>query len=241
MKPGRRIVGVALIFLSAGGAYFYRSWFPDLAFLRVTEVVVIPEAPLKEEEITKVLPKLVGKNLLLLESKDVLKKVLENAWVASATIKKEFPSRLIISVQTKRPVAIRQEGAKLIALDAQGNEIDKWSYTRVGDDDLPLIGFEKSEHIKEWKMRQVVEILLALQKAIAPQYRVSQVVPSDPPYFKVFLASPSLEMLFSLHTWQTQLPFFVDLLSRPPRQIGQAHKINLVFPKKAVVSFPLSN
>lgn len=241
MKPGRKFL-LLLVVVGAGvGVYHYRSWFPDLAFLRVTEVVVVPEAPLKEEEVKKALPKLVGKNLLLLSSEEVLQKVLQSPWVSSATIKKEFPSRLVISVQTKKPVAIRQEGSKLVAIDANGKEIDKYSYSRVGDNDLPIIGFEKPEHAKEWKMPQVVEILLAMQKAIAPQYRVSQVVPADPPYFKVFLASPSLEMLFSLHTWQTQLPFFVDLLSRPPRQIGQANKINLVFPKKAVVSFPHSN
>lgn len=233
-----------LIFLTVAigiAALTYRRWLPDLAWLRIQEVQITAEAPLTEAEILKALPKLKGANLLRVDGDALMQSVLGNPWARSASIKKEFPNRLVIAVESKKPFALRQDGSRLIFIDDTGAEIDRWSSSRVTDADLPVIAFEKPEYAKQWNVSALVKVLAALQKAVAPKYRLSQVVPADPPYFKVFLANPPLEMLFSMHTWEGQVPFFVDLLSRPPRQIGQAHKINLVFPKKAVVSFPLSH
>lgn len=241
MKKARFYFLVFLALATGAGLLTYRRWLPDLAWLRIQEIQVTVETPLTEAEVLKALPKLKGANLLLVDGDALMQSVLKNPWARSASIKKEFPNRLVITVESKKPFALRQDGSRLIFIDDLGGEIDRWAASRVTDPDLPVIAFEKPEYAKQWNITSLVKVLTDLQKAVAPKHRLSQVVPADPPYFKVFLATPPLEMLFSMHTWEGQVPFFVDLLSRPPRQIGQAHKINLVFPKKAVVSFPLSH
>ncbi len=241
MKKGRLFLLTFLVVGLGIGLSTYRRWLPDLAWLRIQEIQVSVEAPLTQAEVVNALPKLKGVNLLLLNADALMQTILQNPWARSASIKKEFPNRLVISVEAKQPFALRQDGSRLTFIDDTGAEIDRWSSNRVTDPDLPVIGFEKAGYVKQWNISALVKVLASLQKAVAPKYRLSQIVPSDPPYFKVFLANPPLEMLFSMHTWEGQVPFFVDLLSRPPRQIGQAHKINLVFPKKAVVSLPLSH
>ncbi len=241
MKKARFYFLVFLAVIAGTGLLTYRHWLPNIAWLGIQDIQVTAEAPLTGSEILKALPPLKGANLLLVDGNALMRSVLNNPWARTASIKKEFPNRLVIAVESKKPFALRQDGSRLIFIDDTGAEIDRWAANRVTDPDLPVIAFEKPEYAKQWNMAALVKVLAALQRAVAPKHRLSQVVPTDPPYFKVFLAAPPIEMLFSLHTWEGQIPFFVDLLSRPPRQIGQAHKINLVFPKKAVVSFPLSH
>ncbi len=239
MKKIVRLVFLLAVIAGGVAVYRYPSWLPDVEYLRIREVVVTVEAPLTELEVRRTLPLLVGKNLLLVSGNSLMEKMRQNPWVLSATVKKEYPDRLVLSAQAKKPVATRQEAGRLIFLDDNGAEIDRWAPGRAADLDLPVIAFDKPETAKLWNSRTLVGILQTLHKVAAPKFRVSQLVPTDPPYFKVFLTTPPLEILFSQHTYESQLPFFIDVLSRPPRQIGQASKINLVFPKKAVVSFPV--
>jgi len=238
-KKGR--IFLAVLALAVTGTVWVRvKGIPDIEWFHITEVLVTAEPPLTDVEIRNALPKLVGKNLLAVSGEELMSKLQKLPWVLSASIKKEFPNRLLLTVQSKHPIALKQEGGKLSFLSEFGKEIDRWSAARSIDLDLPVISFEKPEHAKQWDPATLVNILREFQKE-GNARRVSQLVASDIPYFKLYLTSPAVEMLFSLHTWEAQLPFFNDLLSRPPRQIGQAHRINLVFPKKAVVSFPLSH
>ncbi len=215
------------------------EWLPDLGWFDIQQVTLSVETPVSESEVRKAAGKLEGTSLLRLDAAKLVLAIRKNSWVQDVSIKKNYPNHLTVQVQAKKPVAAREEGGKLIFLEADGSEIERWSSQRGAQFDVPLLSFEKEA--RSWSSKQLVTILTSMQAAIGPKYRVSQIVASDPPYFRVFLASPPIETLFSLHTWEAQVPLYLDLLSRPPKQIGQAHKINLVFPKKAVVSFPLSN
>lgn len=240
MKNLRRAILVLLTSV-VGVLIFRREWVPDFQWLAIRTVEIQVQEPLKETDIRKSLGKIEGTNLLKTDGDVLMRKILQNPWALSATIKKEYPNKLVIHVQPKSPIAIRHDGAKLVFIGENGDEIDRWESRKEKSVDLPLVAFERPELSKQWQPKKIVDILQGLQKGIAPKYQVSQLVLTDPPYFKVFLNTPPLELLFSQHTWEGQLPFFLDVLSRPPRQIGQAHRINLVFPKKAVVSFPLSH
>ena len=59
--------------------------------------------------------------------------------------------------------------------------------------------------------------------------------------FRLYLAPSRTEVIFSLETWESQLPRLVLLLANPPAQIPPPHRINLLFPRKALVSSPLSD
>lgn len=215
------------------------EWLPDFGWFTIKVVTVTVEPPLTEKEIRKAAGKLEGTSLLRLDAARLVATVRKNLWVQDVLVKKNYPDHLTVHVQVKKPAAAREEGGKLIFLESDGSEIERWSSERGAQFDVPLISFEKEARL--WSSKQLVTVLTSMQTALGIKYRISQIVASDPPYFRVFLASPPIETLFSLHTWEAQMPLYVDLLSRPPKQIGQAHKINLVFPKKAVVSFPLSN
>ncbi|MBY0371861.1 FtsQ-type POTRA domain-containing protein [bacterium] len=242
MKLGwRKSFFLTIVVAAAVAGATYRRWFPDLEWLKIREVSIEVQEPLKEAELRKLLPALLGKNLLLVSADSLIERCLKNPWVSSVAVKKEYPNRLTLIAQSKKAVALKQESGKLIYIDDKGEEIDRWSASRLPGSDLPIVVYETAETARVWNSKAVLDILLGLQKALGEKRPISQLVPVEPPYFKVFLAKPKLELLFSRHTWEAQLPFFLDLVSRPPRRIGQAHKINLVFPKKAVVSLPLSN
>lgn len=236
----RFFIFVALV-VGIPAALTYRSWFPDIAWLRIAEVQINAEAPIQEAELRKLLPKLHGKSLFLVSAVDLIARCQKNPWVQSVAVKKEYPNRITLIAQSRKAVALKQENGRMTFIDDKGAEIDRWTATRLPGSDLPVIAFEKSEWVRDWNISVVVDILLSMQKILGDKYRISQLVPVEQPYFKVYLAKPSLELLFSRATWEGQLPFFLDLVRRPPRRIGQAHRINLVFPKKAVVSLPFPN
>lgn len=230
------LLGIVCFFLVLFGR---AEWLPDFGWFNIKEVALSVEAPLNSNEVRKAAGKLEGSSLLRLDAAKLVSAIRKNPWVQDVSIKKNYPNHLTVQVLAKKPAAAREEGGKLIFLEADGSEIERWSSERGSQFDVPLISFEKEARL--WSSKQLVSVLSSMQSALGTKYRISQIVASDPPYFRVFLASPPIETLFSLHTWETQMPLYIDLLSRPPKQIGQAHKINLVFPKKAVVSFPLSN
>jgi hypothetical protein len=239
-----KVIRISALLVLVAGVYLLtagRRFLPDFSWLEIKSVEVASEPPLTEKDIRKALGKIEGSNLLKLDTNELMLKLQKNSWVSSASIRKLYPSRLTVQVQTRKPAAAVHSNGKLVFVDENGDEIDRWATGKGLDFDLPIVAFERPEHSKQWSTKTLLNVLVSLQKEIAPKFKVSQLIAIDPPYFKIFLSTPPLETLFSLHTWDVQLPFFVDLLSRPPRQIGQAHRINLVFPKKAVVSFPLSN
>ena len=87
-----------------------------------------------------------------------------------------------------------------------------------------------------WDIAKVLTTLEAIKARLGEKREISQVWLGTYPIFKIYLLRPKLEVVLSEDTWTTQMPSLMSLLDNPPSQIGQLQRINLVFPKKAIVS-----
>lgn len=210
-----------------------------IEWLHVKEVSISGEWPTEPDVVRGWLPKLEGKSLLLVKPQKIIALLEAKAWVKEVTIKKDFPDRLRIHVVPKKAVAVLVDNARPTFLDSQGVPIERVSAPLLQKLNLPVVSRE--ENSAGWTMPQVIAVMEKFQSRMQARYKISQLVLGAFPYFKIFLASPQIEVAFSNETWEEQLPHLALLLDSPPNQIGQIHRINLYYPKKAVVRSSLSN
>lgn len=230
-------LGIAALLVALGGLLTVKL-FPELFSIR--EVVVRTEWPLSEERVRSWLPGLMGKNLWGMDGSVLVEDLQKQAWVSFASIKKEFPDRIRIEVRPRVPKAFWSSKGEIWIVDETGKKLERVSPASMKELDLPVVSVEAEAVEAQWSGADAVSLTQDFQSAIDKNFRISELVLSDYPYFKIYLADYRLELLYSLDTWQDQIPVTRDLLIHPPSQIGQPRRINLVFPKKAVVSPTLS-
>ena len=204
-----------------------------LSAFHITEVRVRSEWPLVPETVRNWLPTLEGTSLLVLKPESLILQLKGKPWVENVAVKKEFPSRVFIDVETKRPHAITLIKNETYFLDGQGQPIEKATPALLKALDLPFVTREKNS--QSWNVGEFLVLLENIKKTLGSHYVVSQYVLGGFPFFKLYLASPKIEVMMSFENWEAQLQILLKLLANPPSQIGQLQRINLVFPKKAVV------
>lgn len=217
----------------------FESPLQRLNSLKVESIQIQADWPLTVAQVESYLPKTVGRNILLVDPRTLYDTLINKPWVKDITVKKDYPNRLRLFVETKKPRAVTLWQGNLYFIDVDGNRIDRVTAAWLKPLDVPFLSFDAKE--KEWKMEQVFHFYDVVKGKLSPKFAVSQVVLGTFPYIKIFLTKPKVEVMMSMENWESQLPTLMTLLTSPPSQIGQLQKINLVFPKKAVVSTPLSN
>ncbi len=247
-NPVKRALGILLLAAGGvgGGLFLFQSGhlealLSNVAFLKIQEVRITSEWPLTSGMIKIWLPPLEGKNILFVRPMRLIELLEEKPWVDSVTVKKELPSRLLIDVATKRAIAIYLEKGIPHFLDAHGRIIEKATPQLFRTLELPVVSFDFDASPSKWALTRTMEILSVIQKGLEPKHHVSQLSLGSYPYFKIYLSPYRIEALFTLENWESQLPYLQEVLLHPPAALQQIRKINLVFPKKAVVSSNLSN
>jgi cell division protein FtsQ len=201
---------------------------------RIQEVKISSEWPIAVSDVRAWVSELNGQSLLLLNSSQLGKSLGSRPWVEHVTIKKQYPNRLRIEVETKRPRALTVVKGLAYYVDERGHLIDKARPNVVKGLDLPFISFPKGE--SQWKFSSVLTLMEQFRTLSQSKHSLSQVTLGNYPYLKIFLDNPRLEILINVENWQSQSKILQNLLLDPPSQLQQLQRINLIFPKKAVVS-----
>ncbi len=215
--------------------------FGKIKFFQLKTVEVKSEWPLTPGTVKANLADFQGKSLLVINPKRVSDSLQRIPWVENVSIKKQYPDELLIDVETKRARAIGLFRGQSYFLDEHGKTVDKVANSMLEALDLPFVSFRNETEMREWPFPRVLTTLEELKTTLGDQFKISEVYLGTYPYFRIFLVRPRLEIIFNLENWFEQKETLVALLRNPPSQLGQLHKINLVFPKKAVVSSHLSN
>lgn len=241
----KALVCLLVAILSTGGVLYLldRERVPELVsrieWLHVKEVALSGEWPTEPQVVRAWLPKLEGKSILLVNAQKLISSLEEKPWVKEVTIKKDYPNRLRVHVVPKKAIAVLVDKSRPVFLDGYGETIERVTAPMLQKLNLPVISRE--ENASGWAMPAVLAVLEKFAATMNAKFKVSQLVLGAFPYFKIFLSSPQIEVAFSAETWEDQLPHLALLLDSPPNQIGQIHRINLYYPKKAVVRSSQSN
>jgi len=106
-----RIIGVLLIF---GGLFFASSLgleaLEEAVVFQVKEINWIGLKHYKVSEMQQRFQPLFGTNLFRVNIRGVQKELLSDPWIQTATVKKQFPDRLMILIEERKAAAVRYEG-----------------------------------------------------------------------------------------------------------------------------------
>jgi len=223
---------LGLLFSSDSGSL--SSGFQLFSFFKIQQVKVSSEWPLANSELRAWIPKLEGKNLMMLSAKELVANLEKHPWIEHVVVKKQYPDQLWIEVGTKRPRALSVIKGVAYFIDSRGNVIDKARPNLLKTLDLPFVSFSSEK--EKWNIEDILSITDQFKILAHSKYSISQVILGNYPYFKIFLDNPKLEVLLNRENWQSQSKLLETLLLDPPSQMQKLQRINLMFPKKAVVS-----
>lgn len=208
-------------------------------FLEISDVQLSVEAPLNQVDVATWLPELKGKSILFVSPSAVIAKLKTNPWIGEVAVRKEFPDRIEIHAEPKKPVAIQLKDGVPFYLDAEGNEIAKVAPGMNFKEVFPIINFAGNKS-DQWKAISSIAILNKLKSELPSGVALSEISFSTFPLFRVFLLTPQVEVLFNYENWESQRAFLVSFLKTNPIRFRETRRINLTLAKKAVVSLPIS-
>ncbi len=217
------------------------KFFGKVKFFQLKEIDVKSEWPVTPATAKAWVSELQGRSLLLISPAKVSASLLNHSWVRNVSIKKQYPDELFVEIETKRARAIGIHKGQSYFMDENGKMIEKATNSSFESLDLPFVSFRNEQELAEWPFTEVLTTVESLKKTLGDEVKISELYLGIYPYFRIFLVRPRLEIVFNLENWSEQKEILNAILRNPPSQLGQLHKINLIFPKKAVVSSLLSN
>ena len=228
---------ILLVLFTAGMLFLpVRRWVESISWFHIKTIIVSAEAPLTEDEIRRSLPITDRTSLITLDAESIVLRLKSLIWVDQAVVKKEFPNRLFVKATPRIVSAIWIRDGEPHYLDAKGILIERIDRRPLSSQRLPVISQEAGAADSPWSKADILETVHRIQRSLEPDFLVSELNLDRYPYFRIFLTPLPVEVLFDFETWSSQLPYLVMLLRHPPLQTVQPKKINLIFPKKTIVT-----
>lgn len=143
LKVGISLISIVLIVY---GVWHIYNELLTSSYLKIKEVKVVGNIKLSRSEVLELSGIAIGDNILAIDSGDIKGNIKANPWIADVRVKRNFPDRVSIEIQERKPVAfINLDG--LYYVDETGIIFKKAS---LGEDvDLPVITGLTKEEIEE--------------------------------------------------------------------------------------------
>jgi cell division protein FtsQ len=125
---------------------------------RITEIVITGNAHLTEGELKSMAGLSDDSNLLRLRGGRICSKLSESPWVRSASVRKEFPGRLLIHINEAEPFALLDMKGKLFIIDDKGTMLEE-----LKDITIPFLPVISSNPYKE---KEAFQEAISLAKTI---------------------------------------------------------------------------
>lgn len=234
-----KILCLVFVLGAFGIAVVRTKSFRKIVLFPIQNIQVIVEAPISESDTLAILVPLKGKSLLMFDSAVWAQELKKNPWAEKILLRREFPHDLLVTIQAKKPVALLQLNRQLFFLDNSGTVIGPAKQSsRIASKRLHWISTETSS-IKGWNLAEVTRMAAQAQSVLSGLTHISEIVLGEYPFIRLFLTGKR-EVWLRLDTFENQLPLLKQLFEHPPPQIPHFDRVDLTFPKKAVVRSFLS-
>jgi cell division protein FtsQ len=140
----RNIVLLIGIVISALCIYTYHRVFAMKPLYPVEEMVFIDNKRLTDEELGEIAKAGMRKSLLTVSCREISRRLLESPWIRSASVRKEFPGTLAITIQETEPFALLDIHEHLFIIDEKGKFLEE-----LKDDAVPFLPIIVSDPYKE--------------------------------------------------------------------------------------------
>ena len=144
---GRVMLGILALALLAGlgvGLFESYTWLTEHPFFALRTISVTGNVRLSEEEVLSLAEVQPGVNSLAVNIREVEEKLLQNPWIESVSVARQFPDTLALEVKEKSPTFWMQSGEKLYYVDAAGRAIAPVDTNRFTS--LPLLAVDQGGH-----------------------------------------------------------------------------------------------
>ncbi len=136
------LVIVAIPLVAYAGWRFY-DFLYTTPLLGIDDIVVLGNERVSKEDIINMAGISRGENLFVVDTKDIIARVMKEPWIDGTEVRKRIPNTIIIEVSERRPLAIVNAGG-LHLMDRKGVVFK--SISPRDDIDLPIIsGFSREE------------------------------------------------------------------------------------------------
>ncbi len=234
----KKWIARAVLLLALIGLFFFlplRAWVEKISWFHVKEILIEAEAPLTDNEIRRAIPLEKNTSLIFLDAETLMFRLKSLTWIEQAIVKKEFPNRLFVKATPRQISAIWIQNGSPYYVDSRGILIERIDKRPLHNLRFPIVTQETALS-SQWSRPRILEAVHRIQRSLEPDFLVSELNLDHYPYFRVFLSPLPIEVTFDFETWSSQLPYLVLLLRHPPLLTSQPRKINLVFPKKTIVT-----
>jgi cell division protein FtsQ len=184
--PHWRVVLRACAVLAVALFVGYRgvSWAFSGEALVVQRMVVDGNHHVSRGEVAALLEGIRGERMLTIDIEAWRRRLLGSPWVADATVRRQFPGTVIVTVRERQPIGIGRLGTEVFLIDRHGAIIDAYG-PKYAELDLPIVtGLEASQSPNELAIDpdratfavKIVDALSVQPNVIA---RVSEIDVSD--------------------------------------------------------------
>jgi len=165
----RGFLVIALLTLSltgclVSGAVWSYHWLSRSDFFQVTTIEIAGNQEVSKETIIQLAGVDIHANLLALDLATIAPRIRGYGWIESVELSKEWPSRLLIEVRERRPLALLNTDQGLYYVDAKGEPFAPLN--GQAELDFPIItGLEKPLTVKggEERLKALEQVQAALQ------------------------------------------------------------------------------
>ena len=127
---------IAIAALSSLFIFTY-SYFLSTPYLEIKETSVRGLKELTEKDVLSLVEIKPGQNILAVNVDVLARRVAVNPWIKNVYVGREFPSRLVVDVRERYPIALVKQGSEFHLMDSDGNVFKKLAQ---GDEvDLAII------------------------------------------------------------------------------------------------------
>ncbi len=135
------LAGIPLIIL-AGVIYFFIHAVPSV--FRMKAVALAGNEHLTDEELKAISGLRGDESLLTLSSRKVYEKLKESPWIQTASVRKEYPSKLLIRIRETEPFALLDMKGKMFIVDDRGRMLEE-----LKDNSVPFLPVIMSDPYNE--------------------------------------------------------------------------------------------
>ena len=242
----RLSVAVAVIGIMGFGANAGYEAAVDRRYFDVKEIEITGLKHLKKETIQKLMGPVAGRNTFEVDLEKMGRGVERHPWIARVEIRRELPSRLVVRVTERRPVAIADLGSPWL-IDKDGVLLKKVDDADHHRKDLPeLKGLEPpSEGIKPGAVASPAGVAVALEAMknlegyrLFGRSSIRGVDLSRPDRLEFFFAGSDTRIITPEGWWTDEVERLrvVDYLLRKEKR--EIESINLIFTNKVIVTYP---
>jgi len=150
------LLAAVTVTAAAGSIYLLLHKMPSLLSMKTVELA--GNEHLTDDELKQIAGLKGTQSMLVLSSRRVYEKLKESPWIQSASVRKEYPSRLLIRIQETEPFALLDMKGKMFIVDEKGRMLEE-----LRENSVPFLPVILSDPYKE---KEAYREAVVLAKAI---------------------------------------------------------------------------